>query len=324
MRLRLFHLLADGKIHSGEKLGAELGISRAAVWKQVAALRDRGVEIEVVPGKGYRLSSEAGFWSADELLAKVSPTIAQLISLLRTYECVTSTNNVAAELMIESQASGVVCLAEEQTEGRGRRGRKWFSPLSNNFYCSIGWIFSEGVSQIEGLSLAIGVAIARALQRYGVVGVKLKWPNDLLIGNAKLGGVLIELEAEAAGPCRVVIGIGLNIFLPPAAHHVLGRPVIDISSFLGRPVKRHELGALLIEEVIRLLNEYPAQGFLGVREEWLSYDAFKDAEVVVAGLGERIAGIARGVDKHGALMLDTAQGLRLIHSGEVSLRNAAE
>lgn len=318
--MHLLRLLSDGGFHSGEELGARLGISRTAVWKQLAAWRKRGLEVEVVTGKGYRLAAPLEWWSREQLLAGMSTEARSLVTALNVEDRVGSTNDLTLDALRQSPVSGVICLAEEQTSGRGRRGRDWLSPLGGNFYGSLGWVFTGGIAEVEGLSLAVGVAVLRALRRYGVKGVQLKWPNDIVVGDAKLGGVLIELQAEAQGPCLVVIGLGLNLRLPENAAELLGRPVTDVSSETGQPLRRNELGALVLDELLLLLQNYPQQGFRSVHAEWLQNDVLRDAEVEVAGLERPLTGIARGVDLHGALRLTTSDGEMLLHGGEVSLR----
>ncbi len=318
--MHLLRLLSDGEFHSGEELGASLGISRTAVWKQLAAWRKRGLELEVVAGKGYRLSAPLEWWSGEHLLASMSAEARMLVTALRIEDRVGSTNDVVLDALRQSPVSGVICIAEEQTSGRGRRGREWLSPLGGNFYGSLGWVFTGGIAEVEGLSLAVGVAVVRALKRYGMNAAQLKWPNDIVVGNAKLGGVLIELQAEAEGPCLVVIGLGLNLHLPENAAELLGRPVTDVLRESGQALRRNELGALVLSELLLLLQEYPQQGFSSVHAEWLAHDVLRDAEVEVSGLERPLAGIAHGVDAHGALRLATSDGEVLLHGGEVSLR----
>lgn len=319
--MQILELLADGTIHSGEQLGRVLGVSRTAVWKQVANLRKKGVDVEVVPGKGYRLAQALEPWRQEAIERELSPRARQLIRQLRIEQTTSSTNDVVATLMRESHEAGaVVCFAEEQTAGRGRRGREWFSPWGRNFYGSIGWTFSEGLMALEGLSLAVGVAITRALRRYGTDAVRLKWPNDLVVEGAKLGGVLIEVQAEAGGPCQAIIGIGLNLSLPSGSDALLGRPVADLAGLVPGAVRKNELGALLLDELVILLRDYPQRRFSAVREEWLALDALRGAPVLITGLAQELEGIAEGVDEHGALLLRTARELRRIQAGEVSLR----
>ena len=317
--MQLLRLLADGAFHSGEELGVSLGVSRTAIWKQIALWRKRGLDIDVVPGRGYCLPTPIEWWSQESLLAGLSASARASIHTLKIEERTGSTNDVALQLLQANPVSGMVCLAEEQSAGRGRRGRQWLSPCGGNFCGSVGWVF-QGLSSVEGLSLAVGVAIVHALQRYGMEGAQLKWPNDIVVGDAKLGGVLIELQAEAEGLCKVVIGVGLNLRLPDSASLLLGRSVTDVSQHTSSSLRRNEIGALLLDELLSLLRRYPSGGFADIRETWLQHDALRDMDVVVTGLDKELMGIARGVDEHGALRLETPEGMYLLHGGEVSLR----
>jgi BirA family biotin operon repressor/biotin-[acetyl-CoA-carboxylase] ligase len=319
--MQLLKLMSDGAFHSGEELGAALDVTRTAVWKQLATWRKRGLEFEAVPGKGYRMTTPLELWSENALRKGLSAPAQEVLRELLLIDRVTSTNDVVLDRLRAVPRSGIICLAEEQTAGRGRRGRKWLSPLGQNFYGSIGWIFSGGIAQIDGLSLAAGVAIVRALARYGMTGVQLKWPNDIVIGQAKLGGVLIELQAEANGLCLTVIGLGLNLHLPVDAVEVLGRPVTDIASHMPPPLRRNELGALLLDELLCLLVSYAENGFSALHDEWMQHDVLRDKPVVVTGLDHEFTGVARGIDAHGALCVELSPGvIRRFHSGEVSLR----
>lgn len=318
--MSLIDLLSDGEIHSGEQLGRMLGVSRAAVWKQVEVLRRKGAAIEVVPGRGYRLQGVMEPWDESRLLDLMAPDARAVLQRLEVRKTTASTNDDAAALMRQGFSGAVICLAEEQTAGRGRRGREWFSPWGRSFYGSFGWVFAEGLPALEGLSLAVGVALVRALERYGIRGVGLKWPNDLEVDGAKLGGVLIEVQAEAGGHCQAVIGIGLNLSLPPDASARLERKVTDVAALTGGAVGRNRLGALLIEEVLLLLRDYPQRRFAGVRDEWLQLDVLRNCPVEVTGLQQVISGIGRGVDERGALLVETPAGLITVQAGEVSLR----
>lgn len=277
--MQILQLLADGKIHSGEGLGRALGITRAAVWKQVEMLRKKGVDIEVMRGQGYRLPRALEQWNSTILLEGLSLELRPLLAHLQVEESVSSTNDVVAAFMRQHPRGAVVCLAEEQTAGRGRRGRDWFSPWGRSIYCSMGWTFPEGLVALEGLSLAVGVAIARALRRYGVEEIRLKWPNDLMVRGAKLGGVLIEVQAEAGGACQAIIGVGLNLALPADSSVLLGRPVTDISTVTGGVVRKNELGAAMLDELLGLLQCYSVKRFAGIRDEWMSLDALRGQQV---------------------------------------------
>ena len=320
----LLALLADGGFHSGESLAVRLGISRAAVWKRIGRLAELGLDVERRSGRGYRLAGGIELLEHARILAALgAPTRARL-PRLELRGVVGSTNDVLLQaLRAHTAEPGVVCLAERQTAGRGRRGRRWSSPFGSNIYLSLAWRFERGVAALEGLSLAIGVAVVRALVACGIEGVGLKWPTDLVAGGAKLGGILIELEGELAGPVDAVIGIGVNVRMPRAGAAVIDQPWTDLETLAGRAVSRNDFAAALIDACYVLLPEFAARGFAALREDWQRLDVLAGRAVTVtAGDGGTLAGTAEGVDASGALRLRTAEGLRALSGGEVSVRRA--
>lgn len=316
----LLALLADGQFHSGEELGERLGISRAAISKQLAQWREQGLELDVVHGKGYRLRQPLEWLSQEQVRQGMSDAARALVADLRIEQRINSTNDVILQLLREQPRSGLICLAEQQTAGRGRRGRSWASPLACNFYGSISWTFDDGFAVVEGLSLAVGVAVAQALERAGAQGIQLKWPNDLMVGERKLGGILLEMQGEASGPCHLVVGIGVNFHISPEVAAGIDKPVVDLKTVLGGPVARNLVTGLILEEVLLLLRDYARLGFTAWRERWMRRDVSQGEPVSIIGLAQPIEGIARGVDEHGALLVETGEGLERIHGGEVSLR----
>jgi len=320
--VRLLELLSDGKFHSGDELGAALGVSRAAVWKQVQKIQeDLGVNIFSVRGKGYKLPSALELLDAD-LIRRLVPEKAQpFVTELELCAAITSTNDYAMKKVSEGVGSGFVCLAEQQTAGRGRRGRKWVSPYGQNIYLSIVWQFDCGATALEGLSLAAGVAAAKALSKLGVENVSLKWPNDILIDQAKLGGILLEMTGDPAGQCQVVLGVGINMELSEVDVKEIGQPSVGIKS-LNPEVLRNRVAAEVIGEIVVMMQEFTGKGFRGFSAEWAALDAYKDAGVVIKSGAQDKMGVARGVDDSGALILDTSQGQEKIRGGEVSLRVA--
>ena len=176
-----------------------------------------------------------------------------------------------------------------------------------------------GAAQLQGLSLAAGVAVHRALQAFGLNNLNLKWPNDLLVNGQKLGGILIELTGDAAGPCQVVIGLGLNVYMPRHAQSQIDQAWTDLKS-QGVEASRNQLIAALLNNLIPLLREWEQTGFGGWRNAWQQLDAHKDQPVKIV-MGEKtIAGTARGVDEQGAILIETTTGITAFHGGEVSLR----
>ena len=239
-------------------------------------------------------------------------------------ESVDSTNaQVLREAALEPLA-GLVCTAEQQTAGRGRLGRQWVSPFAGNLYLSLVWQFSQGAASLEGLSLAVGVAVARALAASGVPPVQLKWPNDILYEGAKLGGILLEMTGDAAGTCQVVVGVGLNVSMPPAAAGNIDQAWTDVDTITGgNHPGRSKLLAALLNELLPLVSGFEQEGFAPWREEWQALDAFAGVNVILHTGARDMAGIARGVDERGALLLETGSGTQSVYGGEISLRPAS-
>lgn len=317
--LKLLKMLADGGFHSGDDLGAELGISRAAVWKQIKKLQGHGFDIYSVRGKGYRLSEPLSLLDKETLLRGIASEIVGKLAGLDVFGSINSTNDHAMTMATEGIASGYFCLAERQFAGRGRRGRQWVSPFGKNVYMSCVWHFYSGAAALEGLSLAAGVAVVRALKGLGVTGLSLKWPNDIYFNSKKLGGILLEMTGDPSGRCQVVLGVGLNIAMPDDSGEKIDQPWTDLESVAG-VTDRNLVVSRLIEELVIMLSEFESKGFLGFRDEWSGLDAYLGKSVVVStGLSTQ-HGVASGVDNTGALLLMTDLGMEEIKGGEVSLR----
>ncbi|MGB1059658.1 MAG: bifunctional biotin--[acetyl-CoA-carboxylase] ligase/biotin operon repressor BirA [Ketobacter sp.] len=315
----LIALLADGRFHGGDELGDSLGVSRAAVWKQIQKLQESGLDIQSVRGKGYRLAHPMEWLDTEQVCSQMDDGARALLSQLDVRSQVTSTNDVALQRAATGVGSGYVCLAEQQTAGRGRRGRHWVSPFGSNLYLSIVWEFHQGAAQLEGLSLATGVAVAKALSRLGVSAVGLKWPNDLLVGGAKLSGILLEMTGDPSGRCQVVLGVGVNHRLPMAAAHGIDQSWAKLDEF--RPgIGRNLLASVVISELLLMLERFAANGFAAFRDEWQALDVYADKEVVIKTGASDIFGIARGVDSSGGLRLEISGAIQIIKGGEMSLR----
>lgn len=317
---RLLSHLADGRFHSGETLGALLEISRTAVWKRLQRLQaSTGIVIERRHGKGYRIDGGLDLLDAAAIRAQLAPALAQQLEL-DLHWSIDSTNSRLIEAAQSGNIHGQVCLAERQTAGRGRRGRSWFSPFGSNLYLSLGWSFSAGVSALEGLSLAVGVALARTLEQLGIEGALLKWPNDLLIDGSKVAGILIETVGDMDSHCQVVIGIGVNVRMPAAAEAAIDQRWSDLQRHLTAPLSRNRLTALLLDQLVAMLSNFQQQGFAAFAEAWNQRDLCAGQPVVIRGLNSALEGTACGVDSRGGLQLRTAKGIEVIRSGEVSLR----
>jgi BirA family biotin operon repressor/biotin-[acetyl-CoA-carboxylase] ligase len=319
----LLVLLADGHLRSGEWLAKELKVSRAAVWKAVERLRALGVEVQALPRRGYRLSNPVELLDARRIGAELGPQrMAQLRTLELKFE-VDSTNTRLLGNAPPPLGQADACLSELQHAGRGRRGRRWIAPFGAGVALSVAWTFSDGAGALSALSLGVGVAVARALARAGARGVTLKWPNDIWLRDRKLGGVLIELRAEASGPAHVVIGVGVNVDLPAAARCEIeagGVRVAAVADACAAAPSRNLIAGAILDELLSMLGQFEREGFAAFRDAWTALDALSGRPARVLLGRTVISGTARGVDQEGALLLDTGDRVQRFVSGEASLR----
>ncbi|GAA4854471.1 bifunctional biotin--[acetyl-CoA-carboxylase] ligase/biotin operon repressor BirA [Luteimonas vadosa] len=322
--------LRDGVV-SGDVLAREAGQTRAAVWKRIEALRASGVGIVARPGRGYALEQPVDLLDAGRIRGLLS---AETMALLAELDVAWSVDSTNAELLRrQAPAAGTdVLMAERQTAGRGRRGREWASPLAANLYLSASRLFAGGLARLGGLSLVAGVAVAQALHGLGFRAVQLKWPNDLVVadpgvagGLRKLGGLLVEGGGEHAGPVRAVVGIGLNIRMPPSAAGVIGQPWIDLASLDAalRP-DRDALAAAVLERLLPALSRFDAAGLGPFLEAYATCDALAGKAVDVQTGRGVVAGTCLGVAADGALRILDGDGERSFHAGEVSVRASGE
>lgn len=311
----LITLLADGKSHSGQALGKALGVSRAAVWKMVQALQAEGLAVESVRGQGYYVEGGVDLLCERQILEGMSKEAQSRIAQFKIFKQIDSTNTAASGA---DYGHGAVLLAEQQTAGRGRRGRPWVSPLVSNLYLTIRWGFTQGIASLEGLSLAVGVVIAETLESLGVPGVELKWPNDIWVKDQKLGGILVEIGGDVNGDCHAIVGVGLNVAMQGEASQSIDQAWTDLAS-LGYTQGRNRLAAHIINSLLQLLDNYQAAGFASYHHRWLQRNALANRQVSVSG-AQRVSGIVTGLSDTGGLCLKTAEGERVINGGEVSVR----
>lgn len=324
----LLNLLADGEFHSGEILAGQLGVSRASVFNALADVADFGVVLQRIRGRGYRLArpwqrlerDEISRWlgrDAGQFDIEILPQAASSNTLLLQRAWPSVVNGVANG----GAPAGSVLAVELQTAGRGRMGRTWHSGLGSSLTFSLLWRFDCGLNALSGLSLAVGVAIVRALDKLGAQGVHLKWPNDILTPQGKLGGVLIEAQGDMLGPSAVVIGIGLNCTLPASLVPQIGQPASALDEICAEMSTRNQLLAVLLQELALVLQQFGRDGFSALRSEWERYHIHQNKTVQLQMPdGSAVSGVARGVNGSGELCLETAQGMRHFNSGEVQGR----
>jgi len=318
---QLLYMLADGDFHSGELLARQLGISRASVFNALADVADLGVMLQRVRGRGYRLARPWQPLQRDEVLRWLCNDAAQFD--LEILPQASSSNTLllqraAPDIANGGAPSGSVLAVELQTAGRGRLGRTWHSGLGSALTFSLLWRFEGGLNTLSGLSLAVGVAMVRALGQLGAQGVQLKWPNDVLTERGKLGGVLIEAQGDMLGPSAVVIGVGLNYTLPDNLAQRITQPACALDEVCALMPTRNQLLAVALQELATVLRQFAHDGFASLRDEWERHHAFQNRAIQLhMPDGSTASGVARGVSASGELCLETAQGLQRFNSGEV-------
>ncbi|MDE1899727.1 MAG: biotin--[acetyl-CoA-carboxylase] ligase [Xanthomonadaceae bacterium] len=314
----LLEALATGVPVSGTTLATQLGISRAAVWKQVQQLRARGLPVAARAGQGYALPYPLELLDADAMRAAAAPgTIIEVHAAL---------DSTSSELLrhADQAADLTFVFAEVQSAGRGRRGRVWLAPPALNLTFSVLKRFERGFAALAGLSLAVGVAVAESLAATGVPRLALKWPNDLQADGRKLGGILIELGGEFLGPCHAVIGVGINLRLPPALAAAAGQPVTDLAALCGgTPPARNDLAARLTVALTQALEQFAGHGFAPFAVRYAALDALRDRALTVSGHGDTFSAIGAGVDARGALRVRREDGgVECLDSAEITVRAA--
>src|SRR5665647_967788 len=322
---QLLNLLADGEFHSGEVLANRLGVSRASVFNALAGVADYGVQLQRIRGRGYRLACPWQQLEKNEVVRWLGRDIE--VFDIEILPQAASSNTLLLQRAGPAVANGgapssSVLAVELQTAGRGRMGRTWHSGLGTALTFSLLWRFDCGLNALSGLSLAVGVAVVRALDRLGAQGVQLKWPNDIMTGQGKLAGVLIEAQGDMLGPSAVVIGIGLNCTLPASLAPQIGQPACALDEICAAMPPRNQLLAVLLQELARVLQQFAQGGFAALREEWERYHIYQDMPIrLQMADGQTVNGIARGVSDSGELCMETEQGTRRFNSGEVGVRH---
>lgn len=318
---QLIQLLADGHFHSGTELAAACHLSRSAVWKQLQSLHEIGLQVIAVTGKGYRLPSALQLLDVEAITAQLSAEARPLFSHLEIHTLIDSTNSRLLELASHGREAGLVCLAEYQSAGKGRRGRHWVSPFAGNIYLSVLWRYRYGLAGLAGLSLAVGVAVVRVLRQLGIGEVGLKWPNDIYWRGRKLAGILIEVSGETGGPCHAVVGLGLNCRLSEQQAETIEQPWVDLQQIIGGSLPdRNRIAALLLNQLLPILADFEQSTLAAYLQEWRRYDCLVKQTVRLSFADQLLEGIVQGIDDQGLLLLEIDGQLRRFASGEVSVK----
>lgn len=310
--LKLIAILADGEFYSGEYLGEMMGMSRAAINKHIQTIREWGVDVFTVTGKGYSLPAPMQLLDAEKIRLLVDG------GNLAVLPVIDSTNQYLLD-RLDTLLSGDACIAEYQQAGRGRRGRQWVSPFGANLYMSLYWRLEQGPAAAVGVSLVIGIIMAEVLHSLGAEGVRVKWPNDLYLQDRKLAGILVELNGRTGDAAHLVIGAGINLRMRESNSDAINQGWINLQE-AGIDIDRNTLTARLINELRAALTLFEQQGLAPFLSRWESLDNFYNRSVKLIVGNREIYGIDRGIDRQGAILLEQDGELAPYIGGEISLR----
>ncbi|EWH04779.1 biotin--[acetyl-CoA-carboxylase] synthetase [Pseudoalteromonas lipolytica SCSIO 04301] len=321
-KLAILNALNSGGFISGQQLGEQLGISRAAVGKHIHSLQEMGLDIFKVTGKGYRLNNSAGLLHR----SKINDYYAELGGNTACVEVQSIIDSTNSELMRRIQSdtpldSGTVLVAEMQQAGRGRRGRVWQSPFGANLYFSYFWRLDDGLQAAMGVSIAVGLAVYDTLKALYQLDVELKWPNDIYLDGKKLAGVLVELDGQPQGPCQLVIGIGINVHMPDSVSQHIDQAWTDLSQHV-EGLEKNKLVAYLCFYLEQRLAQYRQTGLNDMYKQWNQLNAFA-GQCVELNTGHRSwRGICEGIDHQGGVRIRQDGEVKSYYGGEISLRKA--
>jgi BirA family biotin operon repressor/biotin-[acetyl-CoA-carboxylase] ligase len=312
--LKIVKVLGDGQFHDGEAIGKTLKITRAAIWKTIKKLEEYGIEVNAVKGKGYALLEPLALLDAKEIKKNIENKNTEI----NVFETIDSTISYLKSNPVSNVS---VCLAEHQFKGRGRLGRSWYAPFGKNIYLSCLYHFQKDVSELSGLSLIAGLAVVKALESYQL-GSKLcvKWPNDIIYDGKKLGGILIDIQAETHGACNAIISIGLNVNMRKDKDQKISQTWTSLLKILGHNVDRSELCARIINNLIVYVQRFDQHGLTVFNDEWLAVDCLVNSKIALDNLKQRVSGIAKGINDHGHLLLQLSNGkIAAFSAGDVTI-----
>ncbi|MEH0834312.1 bifunctional biotin--[acetyl-CoA-carboxylase] ligase/biotin operon repressor BirA [Pectobacterium cacticida] len=310
--LKLINILSDGEFYSGELLGEMMGMSRAAINKHIQTIRDWGIDVFTVTGKGYALPAPMQLLDESAILEHLPEGGVTVLPI------VDSTNQYLLD-RLDTLSSGHACLAEYQQSGRGRRGRQWFSPFGANLYLSLYWRLEQGPAAAVGVSLVIGIVMAEVLHQLGADGVRVKWPNDLYLKDRKLAGILVELTGKTGDAANLVIGAGINLRMRDPAPDTISQGWINLQE-AGININRNTLASTLISELRSALAVFELHGLTPFVSRWKALDNYYNRTVRLIIGNREIYGIDRGIDHQGALLLEKDGKITSYIGGEISLR----
>ena len=320
-RTAVLHRLSSGEALLVESLARELGESVESLHGHLAAFRTRGLEVEWLAGDRVRLQSPFDALDRDAIVAWLGACSRRALEDLEVLFEVGSTNQFLLDLARHAQPTAPrACLAEVQSAGRGRGGRPFFSTLGGSIVLSVLWPVRTSPAGLLGLSPAIAVAVARALESDGVDGIGLKWPNDVLVGKKKACGILLEVGQRGREGCFLVVGIGINVRMAASTGLAIDQPWTDLYRTLGRMPARNRIAGRVIDQVMETAQVYFEQGFEPFRAAYRDRDVLEGNAVRLIQPESELAGICRGLDENGALLVESSGGIAAHLFGDVSVR----
>lgn len=308
--LKLIEILADGNFHSGEELASDFGITRAGINKYIKVLREWGIELSSIQGKGYSLKKPMDLFNKSKI-----DQYYQADSHVEILPIIDSTNQYMLD-KIPDLKSGDCCIAEFQSKARGRRGRQWFSPFGTNLYFSMYWRLDQGIAAAMGLSLVVGIVVTQALRELSGQDIKVKWPNDLYLNDQKLAGILVELAGKTGDCAHVVIGIGVNLNMTNPDTNIVNQKWANLGN-----INRNLLVAKIAKTLRENLEEFEKNGLAFFIDDWNHLDNFIHRPVKLLIGDDVIRGVAKGINDQGALLLEQNGKIQAYVGGEISLRS---
>ncbi|MCD6045091.1 MAG: birA [Gammaproteobacteria bacterium] len=316
--IKLTELLNDGEYHDGTSIGDALQMTRAGVWKLIKKLEQYDIPLTSVKGKGYRLDLPLILLDPQKILR----LLAKKAVSVEVLEKVDSTNQYL-KCYLQGNKDIRVCIAETQSQGRGRLNRQWHSPFGQNVYLSLLYPFQKDISELSGLSLVVSLALCHTIEI--VIGQKekmgIKWPNDMVVSGQKIAGILIEIQAESHGFCQTIIGIGVNVNTQQASDKEITQAWSSLQKLSGYYIDRNAICAELILQLLLYLERFSSRGLATFLEEWQQRDVLYQQPVTVISGNQEYSGIGHGIDAQGHLLLKMADGsVQSFSSGDTTLK----
>lgn len=318
VREQIIEVLSSGEFVSGQMLGDQLGISRAAISKHIKAISQMGLDVFRITGKGYKLSKPLSLLNQTTIESTLKRNA--MLMPVEVFNIIDSTNSYLLNRTADGLQSGHTCVAEYQSQGRGRRGKQWVSPFGSHIYMSFYWPLEEGMSAAMGLSLVAGIAVSECLHELYGINAQVKWPNDIYIEGKKAAGILVELEGQNYDNSHAIIGLGLNVNMPQQSESAIDQPWTDLSKHTDINIDRNQLVAQLIGKLSEKLTIHKHAGLEPMLNQWHTKDYFLGKQVVISAGEQQRVGICRGINNQGALLLEADNRVEPIYGGEISLR----